>query len=546
MTSITQTTDPTASDAPPTFDLDIANWLRTNVFDSVSKIIFAIILLVVNIIIIRGGYSAAPIELSFNLAPNGIPTGAGNLVLALTNGAFLTSLVLVLWFAGVLWVIYCAARHQWPGPSQWFKESLFNGFFSSLTTLALLIIVVFAIRGLLGWSIFGAEFRTDAESIELLRPTTPGAIWGVVTVNLKLFAVGQYPFEVLWRIYASLGGILILGILSILAWNFGSPLEKYRKPLVWAWLASTVVIFFLLRGQPSAETGLWQGVTTNRWGGFLLTIVLSVVGIVISFPIGILLALGRRSEGRGVPLMWLWGIIGVVIYWVFGGFPTEEVTFNIPVLFRDPPIWVVTLAPISYAIFQAIVFVGIFHAIGHFLGGNLIKTFSIIYIEMIRGVPLITVLFMANIMLPIFLPKDLDVNNLLRVMVGIIMFSAAYQAENVRGGLQAIPKGQYEAAASIGLTTAQSMRLIILPQALRAVIPAIVGLFIGLFKDTSLVAIVGLIDLLRVAQLVVAQPAWLGLHRETFAFVALVYWVFAFTMSQTSQRLERKLGVGQY
>jgi general L-amino acid transport system permease protein len=161
-------------------------------------------------------------------------------------------------------------------------------------------------------------------------------------------------------------------------------------------------------------------------------------------------------------------------------------------------------------------------------------------------VPLITVLFMANIMLPIFLPRNVTVDNLLRVVIGIIMFSAAYQAENVRGGLQAVSKGQYEAAMSIGLSTAQSMRLIILPQALRAVIPAIVGLFIGLFKDTSLVAIVGLIDLLRVAQIVVAQPQWLGLHKETFAFVALVYWVFAFAMSQASQRLERKLGVGQY
>lgn len=546
MASISQITDPTAPEMTPAFDLDIANWLRTTIFDGTGKIISAVMLLVANIFIIRNTFSAKPVELAFNLAPNGIPTPVGNLILTLTDGALLTSFILALWFAGALWVVYCSARHHWPGPSQWLKESLFNGPFSALTTLALLTIIVFAIRALLSWAVFGAEFRTDSESIELLRPTTPGAIWGVVLVNLKLFAVGQYPPDVIWRIYASMGIILLLAVLSIFAWNFSSPLEKFRKPLVWGWLASMVVIYFLLRGQPSADIGALQGVATNRWGGFLLTIVLAVVGIVISFPIGILLALGRRSEGRGVPLMWLWGIIGIIIYWVFGGFPTDEVSFNIPVLFRNPPIMVITLAPISYAIVQAAVFVGIFWMIGHYLGGNLIKTFSILYIEMIRGVPLITVLFMANIMLPIFLPKDLDIDNLLRVVVGIIMFSAAYQAENVRGGLQAISKGQYEAAASIGLTTAQSMRLIILPQALRAVIPAIVGLFIGLFKDTSLVAIVGLIDLLRVAQLVVAQPQWLGLHRETFAFVALVYWVFAFTMSQASQRLERKLGVGQY
>jgi general L-amino acid transport system permease protein len=149
-------------------------------------------------------------------------------------------------------------------------------------------------------------------------------------------------------------------------------------------------------------------------------------------------------------------------------------------------------------------------------------------------------------MMPIFLPKNLEIDNLLRVVVGIILFSAAYMAENVRGGLQSIPKGQYEAAMAVGLSTTQSMRLIILPQALRAVIPAIVGLFIGLFKDTSLVSIVGLFDLLRIGQVVVAQDDWLGLQRETYAFVALIFWIFAFAMSRASQRLEKNLGVGKY
>jgi general L-amino acid transport system permease protein len=234
------------------------------------------------------------------------------------------------------------------------------------------------------------------------------------------------------------------------------------------------------------------------------------------------------------------------IYWGFGNFPTEPVTLNIPILFRDPPIWVVTLSPLSYAVLQAVLIVGFFWSIGYFMQGNIIKAFSIIYIEIIRGVPLITVLFMAQILLPIFLPKDVDIDNVLRVAVGIILFTAAYLAENVRGGLQAIPKGQYEAAEAVGLSTAKSMRLIILPQALRAVIPAIVGMCISLFKDTSLVSIVGLFDLLKIAQVVVAQPDWLGLQQETYAFVALVYWVFAFSMSRASQRLEKKLGVGKY
>jgi general L-amino acid transport system permease protein len=287
-------------------------------------------------------------------------------------------------------------------------------------------------------------------------------------------------------------------------------------------------------------------VPTSRWGGLLLTIILSVVGIVVSFPIGMIMALGRRSEVRGVPILWAWGAGLLLIYWGLGGYPSEAVTLNVPLLFRDPPIWIVTLSPVSFAALQAIIIIGIFWAISFYNQGNMIKTFSVLYIELIRGVPLITVLFMANVMLPLFLPKGLEIDNLLRVVVGIILFTGAYMAENIRGGLQAIPNGQYEAAMAVGLSTAQSMRLIILPQALRLVIPAIVGSFISLFKDTSLVAIVGLFDLLRVAQVVVAQPDWLALQTESYAFVALVFWIFAFAMSRASQRLERNLGVGQY
>lgn len=546
MATITQTKDTVAEMTPPKFELDIGGWLRNTVLDSPWKILFALVLIIANILIIRGGFNAEPVSLSFNLAPNGQPTALGNLILTLTGGSLLTSIILLLWLAGAAAVIYGTGRHHWPGPVQWLKDSLFTGFFGALTTLFLILVIVFAVRGVLSWAVFGAEFRTDPESVAVLRDVTPGAIWGVVAANDKLFAVGRYPPELVWRVWLSLGIILALAVLSTFAWNFGSPLKKFRKPIVWGWLASAVVILFILRGIPSAESGPLAGVQTARWGGFMLTVVLSVTGIVVSFPIGIIMALGRRSQIRGVPLLWLWGAGLLFIYWGFGHFPTEAVTFNVPVLFRSPPIWTVTLSAMSYAILQAVVVIGIFWAIGHFLQGNMIKTFSIIYIELIRGVPLITVLFMANILLPIFLPKDVEIDNLLRVIVGIILFTAAYMAENVRGGLQAIPKGQYEAAMAVGLSGPQSMRLIILPQALRLVIPAIVGTFISLFKDTSLVSIVGLFDLLRIGQIVVAQAEWLGLQRETYAFVALVFWVFAFAMSRASQRLERNLGVGKY
>jgi general L-amino acid transport system permease protein len=549
MAPISQAKEP-ATLSESRLDLDVGTWLRTTVFNSIWSTIFAIILVIANILAIRLGYGAEPIDLSFFLAPNGIPTGAGNLILFLTNGALLTSIVLILWIVGAVAVVYSAGRHHWPGPTQWLKDSLYNGPFGALTTLFLTIIIVFAIRGVLAWSVFGAIFVTDPETVAILRPVTPGAIWGIVLANLRLFAIFRYVVEgseiVIWRIYASLGVILVLSGLSAAAWSFGSPLKRWRKVLVWLWLLSFPVIYFLLRGIPGSETGLFQEVPTNRWGGLLLTLVLSAVGILVSFPIGVIMALGRRSQIRGVPYLWAIGAGLLFIYWGFGGWPSEAVTLNIPVLFRDPPIWKVTLSPVAFAALQAIVVIGIFWIISYYNKGNMIKTFSVLYIELIRGVPFITVLFMANIMLPLFLPKGFEIDNLLRVTVGVILFSAAYMAENVRGGLQAIPRGQYEAAMAVGLSTAQSTRLIILPQALRLVIPAIVGLFIGLFKDTSLVAIVGLFDLLRVAQVVVAQSDWLALQTEAYAFVAFVFWIFAFAMSRASQRLERNLGVGKY
>jgi general L-amino acid transport system permease protein len=205
----------------------------------------------------------------------------------------------------------------------------------------------------------------------------------------------------------------------------------------------------------------------------LLTFLLSLVSIIASFPIGVLLALGRRSRLRTISI------------------------------------------------------------------------FSTLYIELIRGVPLVTVLYMMQIMLPLFLPGEVRVPNVIRAIVGMTLFTAAYLAENVRGGLQAIPSGQIEAAQAVGLNNALTTLLIVLPQALRMVIPANVGLFISLFKDTTLVMIVGLLDVLGVGRSVLAQPDWLGRQNEVYLFVAAVFFVFSYTMSYASYRLETTLGVGK-
>jgi general L-amino acid transport system permease protein len=191
---------------------------------------------------------------------------------------------------------------------------------------------------------------------------------------------------------------------------------------------------------------------------------------------------------------------------------------------------------------------GVLLALGRRSNLPIVKWFCTIYIEVVRGVPLISVLFMSVLMLPLFLPSNIRVDNLVRVLVAITLFSAAYLAENVRGGLQSVPRGQEEAARALGLNVFQTMRLIVLPQALRAVIPAIVGQFISLFKDTSLVSIVGLAELLGIAGIVINQPDWLtvtgGVEREVLLFAALLYWLFCFSLSKISRRIEQNLGVG--
>jgi general L-amino acid transport system permease protein len=217
---------------------------------------------------------------------------------------------------------------------------------------------------------------------------------------------------------------------------------------------------------PKVESGLW--------GGLLLTFLLALIGIVASFPIGVLLALGRRS--------------------------------SLPV----------------------------------------VKIMCILFIELVRGVPLVTILFMASIILPLFLPEGVRIDRVLRAMTGMTLFAAAYMAENVRGGLQAVSRGQEEAAKALGLTGFQTMAFIILPQALRAVIPAIVGQFIALFMDTTLAVIVGLVELLAVGKTVLqSNPDWLLLDMEVFVFIAAIFWVFTFSMSYASRRLETALGVGE-
>ncbi len=378
----------------------------------------------------------------------------------------------------------------------WMRRNLFTNWYNSLLTIAMAALIYWAGRGLLIWSLKTAN-------------------WRVVAVNLRLFMIGQYPVEQAWRLWLSMlllaflmgnslgiwarSRVLLLAVflapialaalpfaletrlwlagLSLvggLGWLLGrSDGRVIRQVVIAGWVIWMPIFIILIRGLTPEGQGWMPIVGSNLWGGLLLTFLLTVVGIVFSFPIGVLLALGRRSE--------------------------------LPV----------------------------------------VRWFSIGYIELVRGVPLVTILFMAQLMLPLFLPVGVTIDRVLRAMVGITLFSAAYLAENVRGGLQAIPKGQFEAAHALGLNGVQTMSLIILPQALRLIIPILVSQFIGLFKDTTLVAIVGLFDLLGIADTVLAQPEFLGLQREVYVFISLFYWVLSYAMSYVSQRLEIALGLGE-
>ncbi|MCB1797634.1 MAG: amino acid ABC transporter permease [Gammaproteobacteria bacterium] len=345
------------------------------------------------------------------------------------------------------------------GAIAWLRANLFSSWLNSLLTLGAVYLLYVTIPPLISWALINADWvGTSREACE-----SGGACWVFVGVRMNQFMYGLYPETEYWRI--NLAAVLLVVLMT--------PLFIKRFP--WKrWLVP-----FVLFGYPVIAFVLFSGgvlgleyVETSRWGGLTLTLILSSVGMAASLPLGVVLALGRRS--------------------------------HMPI----------------------------------------VKSLSVVFIEFWRGVPLITVLFMSSVMLPLFLPEGTHFDKLLRAMIGIALFQSAYMAEVVRSGLQAIPKGQYEAAQALGLSYWQSMGLIILPQALKLVIPGIVNTFIALFKDTTLVLIIGLFDMLAMIQAALADPNWLGYAIEGLTFAALVYWVFCFSMSRYSLALERKLHTG--
>ncbi len=337
------------------------------------------------------------------------------------------------------------------GIIHWIREKLFSSVSNTILSLLGFYLMYISIPPLIDWMIIDATWSGTKEEI-----TKDGARWIFIIEKFNQFMYGFYPESQHWRPNL----VLILFAVSIFIFRMNIS-AKSRLVLL---LIYPVVSFFLISG---GIFGL-EHVETHKWGGLMLTIIVAAVGIIASFPIGVLLALGRQSQ---MPL---------------------------------------------------------------------IRTLCIGFIEFIRGVPLITLLFMASVVLPMFFHEGIDFDKLLRALIGITLFQSAYIAEVIRGGLQAIPKGQYEAANSLGLTYWQAMLLVILPQALKISIPNIVGSFIALFKDTTLILIIGLFDILAMVTLTNSDTAWLGFEVEGYVFVTMIYWVICFSMSQYSKSIERK------
>ena len=343
------------------------------------------------------------------------------------------------------------------GAIGWIRTNLFKGWFNSILTLITVYILWVIIPPLIRWAFIDSLwFSTGAECKQI-----DGACWSIIPANLRFIIFGFYPYDLQWRPLVAMA--LLIALLF-----YSRNRDHWKKPLVYAWFLGLFLMGLLMKGGLFGLTN----VESTQWGGLPLTLLLSIFGLTAAYPLGILLALGRRSKLPAV------------------------------------------------------------------------KTLSIMYIELIRGVPLISLLFMSSVVFPLFLPEGVNINNIIRAQVAIILFTAAYIAEVVRGGLQAIPRGQYEAAESMGLNYYLTMRLIVLPQALKIVIPPSVQQLISAFKDTSLVVIIALFDVLKTTQTILNDPQWMGFSAEAYIFVALIYFLCCFFMSNYSRRLERELETG--
>lgn len=422
------------------------------------------------------------------------------------------------------------------GPVAWIRSNLFRDVPNALMTIVGAYIAVTFVWAVLDWALFNAVWEADTRRECLDAVGRSGACWPGVAEWMANLIYGLYPKDQVWRIN--------IGFLALVAWMvplwLPRVVSKVAIGLTAVMLYPFLASYFFLGGEKGI---VWTALIAAGLAGLIWVWATAICEMRTGKPLtvwaieragqagGTLAAQRRVRQGLAAVLFLL--SLAVVVpldfqevrtqFW--GGLFLTLVISGIAITFSLPA--------------------GILLALGRRSKMPVIATLCTLFIELFRSVPLITILFMFNTMLPLFLPEEAEVNQLLRAIVAVCLFAAAYMAEVIRGGLQAIPSGQYEAATSLGLSYWQTTTQVVLPQALKIMIPAIVGNFIGLFKDTTLVSIIGLFDLMNMARAVGEDSDWLGLFIEPFFVVTLIYFVFCFAMSSYSINLERKLSAGR-
>ena len=403
------------------------------------------------------------------------------------------------------------------GALGWMRKNLFSSWGNGITTVVLALVFGWLLSWFLNWALFTATF-TAATGAECRGH---GACWALIHEKYRYIFFGSFPYEQHWRPLFAVIAMLAMLVLS-------SDRRMWNKRLIVIWGIGSFVTFLLMFGQIHISISL------------ILFVALAAGGL------GMILrgALATPAEINGWRALAAIGAIGLVLR-IAGVLPAWSLAIA-PLSYVETGLWggiPVTMILATYGLLFAFPF-GILLALGRRSHLPLIKGLCVGFIELIRGVPLISLLIMASVMLPLFLPSGMTFDKFLRAQVAVILFAGAYIAEIIRGGLQSLPKGQFEAADAMGLNYVQKTAFVVLPQALRVVIPPLINTFIGFFKDTSLVLIIGIFDFLNTANQALVDPNWAGFPGEVYLFAAFVYFCFCYSMSRYSKWLEIELNKG--
>ena len=399
----------------------------------------------------------------------------------------------------------------------WARKNLFSSWGNGITTVVLILAIGWLASWFLEWALFTATF-TAASGQECRGH---GACWALIHEKYRYIFFGSFPYQQHWRPLFAVIAMLAMLLLS-------SDRRMWNSRLLWIWSIGSFVTFLLMFGE----------LTFTNTFFLLVAMVAGGIGYAIRG------AVAQRGELLAYRVAMAVGFIGLVLRMV-GILPSFGFTIAL-FSYVETGLWggiPVTIILATYGLLFAFPY-GVLLALGRRSHLPLIKGLCVGFIELIRGVPLISLLIMASVMLPLFLPSGTTIDKFLRAQVAVILFAGAYIAEIIRGGLQSLPKGQFEAADAMGLNYVQKTTLVILPQALRVVIPPLINTFIGFFKDTSLVLIIGIFDFLNTANQALVDPKWAGFPGEVYLFAAFVYFCFCYSMSRYSKHLEIELNKG--